>query len=736
MKEGLMEIDSDKDRKRLINEYRKILRYTNVKKGHPDQKLIRKAFDVAVEAHKGVIRKSGEPYIFHPVEVAQIVARDIGLGTTSVVCALLHDVVEDTDLTIQDMENLFGKTVARIIDGLTKIEEVFDQSTSIQAENFRKIILTLADDVRVVLIKIADRLHNMQTLVSMRKDKQLKIASETLYIYAPLAHRLGLYNIKSELEDLALKYKAPQLFNEISEKLRKTQAVRTRFINRFTYPIKNALNELGVEYKIKGRPKSVYSIYNKMRNKNIPFEEVYDVFAIRIIVKSDLEHEKALCWQIYSMITDFYQPNPDRLRDWISTPKDTGYESLHTTVMSPTGKWVEVQIRSERMDEVAEKGFAAHWKYKENDAKSSALDTWINRVREVLETQELNAEDFVDDFKLNLYAKEIFVFTPKGDIRSVPHKSTALDFAYEIHSELGDRCVGAKVNQKLVPISYQLNSGDQIEIVTSKAQTPSAEWLDFVVTAKAKSKIKTYLKENKKRVEKKGKELLKEELSKYDLSLTEENLNSLKNIYTVKTKYNLFYQAGLKKLNLRKIEQTPKAEGRLLHKLNKKGSSPSFDQIFELTRGAKKEPLVIGRKNKKLTYNLSTCCNPIPGDDIVGFIRKDGSINIHRVNCTNTVTLMSNYGYRVVRTKWDEHETVTFLTGINISGIDRNGIVNEITKLLSNEMDVNIKSLNFDGHDGIFEGSISMYVSHTNHLQNLSDKIKAIEGVMKVQRME
>lgn len=735
MTEQSLNIDIEKENKEIINEYRKLLRRTNLKKGDPDILLIRKAFDFAVEAHKDVRRKSGEPYIFHPIAVAQIVVEEIGLGTTSVVCALLHDVVEDTHLTIEDIDRLFGKKVAKIIDGLTKIEEVFDQSASLQAENFRKIILTLADDVRVILIKLADRLHNMRTLESMRKDKQLKIASETLYIYAPLAHRLGLYQIKSELEDLALKYKAPHLYSEIVEKLRKTKAVRTRFINRFNNPIKKALDGLNVQYVIKGRPKSVYSIWNKMRKQNIPFEQVYDVFAIRIIVDSLPENEKTDCWNIYSVITDFYQPNPDRLRDWISTPKANGYESLHTTVMSPTGKWVEVQIRTTRMDEIAERGYAAHWKYKEN-SKENALDTWIARVREVLENPELNAIDFVDDFKLNLFAKEIFAFTPKGDIRSLPHNATALDFAFEIHSELGRRCVGAKVNQKLVPISYQLNSGDQIEIITSKAQTPSEEWLGFVVTARAKTAIKAFLRIEKKKLELKGEKIIEEQLQKNKLLVNEENFRTLKSLFNTPSNSELFIEAAKKNLDLKSLKKARKQDGKLILKTQKRKSAQSLDAIVESTRGNKAQ-LVIGSKTKKLDYRISTCCNPIPGDEIVGFITKDGKITIHRVNCPNTVKMMSNYGYRVVRSKWDDDTgAISFLASIQITGIDRTGLVNEITKVISNEMNVNIRSLQFDGMDGVFEGKILVYVNDTSHLKNLREKIKAIQGVMKVNRIE
>jgi GTP pyrophosphokinase len=723
----------ESDKRLIVREYRKLLRSASMQDPE-DRKQVRKAFDIATEAHSGVRRKSGEPYILHPIAVAQICVSEIGLGPTSIVGALLHDVVEDTSMTIDDIEHLFGEKVAGIIDGLTKVEDLFDQPESLQAENFRKVLLTLADDVRVILIKLADRLHNMRTLGSMRKDKQLKIAAETLYIYAPLAHRLGLYNIKSELEDLSLSFKTPSLYHEIQSKLKKTKAVRTRFINRFTMPIKRELDKLGLSYEIKSRTKSIYSIYSKMRNKNIPFEEVYDVFAIRIIVDSPFDTEKTDCWKVYSIVTDFYQPNPDRLRDWISTPKANGYESLHTTVMSPTGKWVEVQIRSLRMDEIAEKGYAAHWKYKEQTHQESALDAWVGRIRELLENPETDAVDFVDDFKLNLFAKEIFAFTPKGDIKSLPHRATVLDFAYEIHTQLGHHCVGAKVNNRLVPASHQLESGDQVQIIRSKAQKPEAKWLETVTTAKAKSAIKTFLRSERKKVATQGDKILKEVFASLGITEREENIRILRGIFKLKSKTDLLFKIGSGEINRVSLEKLRVSKGKITYKAQKTNALKTLEEIVEATRG-KKDALVIGNQTK-LDYKLATCCNPIPGDDVMGFVTKDGSIYIHRINCPKTVPIMSNYGYRVVKAKWDSKESITFLAGLKLSGFDRTGLVNEITKVISAEMDVAMRSIAFESTDGLFEGTIMVYVTDTQHLKNLKEKISKIEGIMAVHRVE
>ena len=723
--------ETSEEEKKIAEAYQKLLKSARFSQNEEDMMRIQKAFDIANESHKGVHRKSGEAYIFHPLEVAQIVAGEIGLGTTSIVCALLHDVVEDTSLSIADIESYFGATEAKIIDGLTKIEAVFEQGNSVQAENFRKIILTLADDIRVVLIKLADRLHNMRTLGSMRKDKQLKIASETLYIYAPLAHRLGLYNLKSELEDLALKYKTPHVYSQIIEKLEKSKEVRTRFIEQITTPIKRALGEEGIKFRIIGRPKSVFSIYNKMREQKVPFEEVYDIFAIRIILSSDNHDEKALCWKVYSMVTDFYTPNPDRLRDWISTPRANGYESLHTTVMSPGGKWVEVQIRTERMDAIAERGLAAHWKYK--DKQSDAFDIWMQRIREVLENSSTNPVEFVDDFKLNLFAKEIFVFTPKGDIRSMPHHSTVLDFAYEIHSDLGDSCIGAKVSQRMVSIGHTLHSGDQVEIITSRAQTPKAEWLEFLVTSKAKAAVKSHLKLERKKIIAKGRSTLGKGMKKYGIRRTQKNFAILSLYYGVKTVEDMFYTIGVEDIHLNRLSRLKIEDGVIISRPRTKKVN-TIEEMAIKVRGQKRE-LVIGNQTD-VNYALATCCHPIPGDNVVGFITSKGIMEIHRVSCENTEKMLSNYAYRVVEAKWDTTETISFLSGIFIKGFDRKGIVNEITKIISNDMRVNIRSLNFTTDHGLFEGQITVYVNDTKHLKIVKEKIRAISGVSAVTRID
>lgn len=719
------------EEREIARAYRKLLESARYSQQEKDLLRIRKAFDIANESHKGVRRKSGEAYIFHPIEVAQIVAEEIGLGTTSIVCALLHDVVEDTSLSIKDIDTYFGHSEAKIIDGLTKIEAVFEKGDSAQAENFKKIILTLADDIRVVLIKLADRLHNMRTLGSMRKDKQLKIASETLYIYAPLAHRLGLYNIKSELEDLALKYKAPQVYNDISLKVEKSNAVRNRFISQFTNPIKKALKQEKIKFKIIGRPKSIYSIHTKMREQKVPFEEVYDIFAVRIILGSEEQDEKALCWKVYSMVTDFYTPNPDRLRDWISTPRANGYESLHTTVMSPGGKWVEIQIRTDRMDAVAERGLAAHWKYK--DKQSDAFDIWMQRIRDVLENSSTNPVEFVDDFKLNLFAKEIFVFTPKGDIRSMPHHSTVLDFAYDIHSDLGNSCIGAKVSQQMVSLGHTLHSGDQVEIITSRAQRPKAEWLEFLVTSKAKSAVKDHLKLERKKIIAKGKSTLGKALKKYGIKRSQKNFGILAQYYAVQKVEDMLYTIGIEDIHLNRISRL-KVEGGLIISRPRTKKTNTIEQIAHKIRGQKTE-MVLGNQTK-FNYALATCCHPIPGDNVVGFITKKGDMEIHRVSCENTEKMLANYAYRVVKAKWDSTETISFLAGINISGFDRKGIVNEITKIISNDMHVNIRSMTFSTDHGLFIGQIKVYVNDTGHLKSVKEKIRAIAGVSSVTRLD
>jgi guanosine-3',5'-bis(diphosphate) 3'-pyrophosphohydrolase len=730
-------INLEDEKKEILKRYRALLHACKRTLEKGDKLLIRKAFDISLEAHKNMRRKSGEPYIYHPIAVAHICAEEIGLGTTSVVCALLHDVVEDTDLTLEDIKGLFGEKEAKIIDGLTKISGVFDQSSSLQAENFRKMLLTLSDDVRVILIKLADRLHNMRTLESMKRDKQLKIASETLYLYAPLAHRLGLNAIKTELEDLGLKFTEPEVFEDIEKRLRDSEPERKKFISKFIVPIKEILEEQGLKAKIIGRPKSIYSINNKIKYKGVPFEEIYDLFAIRIIIDTPAESEKTDCWRVYSIVTDFYHPSPDRLRDWISTPKANGYESLHTTVMGPDGKWVEVQIRTIRMDELAEKGYAAHWKYKDS-ANESQLDDWIRKIREILESPEENAMEFLDDFKLNLFAEEIFAFTPKGEMKTLPIGATALDFAFDIHTKVGEKCIGAKVNHKLVPLSYKLKSGDQVEVLTSNKQTPKEDWLGYVVTARAKSKIKNALKEERRKIAEEGREMLQRKFNHLKIDFTVSNINELANYFKLQSSQELFYRVAVGNINLKHLKDFRQEQGKIVHKsgsIKKTDTAQSLEQMVTAARG-KSDMLVIGENLQKIDYKLSPCCTPIPGDDVFGFITINEGIKIHRVNCPNAIQLLSNYAYRVVKAKWTSQELISFLSGLKITGIDEVGLVNNITKIISNELNVNMRSISFDTNDGTFEGTVMVFVHDTNHLTELMKKLKKVNGVLSVSRID
>lgn len=732
------EIDTQEENKQIVAHYRKLLKYARPMLKEGDNLLIRKAFSMAMDAHKGMRRKSGEPYILHPIAVAQIAVEEIGLGTTSIIAALLHDVVEDTEIEIEDIRKEFGPKVAKIIDGLTKISGVFDKTTSQQAENFRKMLLTLSDDVRVILIKLADRLHNMRTLDSMARDKQLKIASETIYLYAPLAHRLGLYAIKSELEDLYLKYSDPNTYREVANNLAQTKAARNKFIRDFISPLEKELAKQKIVYTIKGRPKSIFSIWNKMRQSNVDFEHIYDLFAIRIIVDTEQENEKAICWQVYSIVTDYYKPNPDRLRDWISTPRSNGYESLHTTVMSKTGQWVEVQIRSSRMDEIAEKGYAAHWKYKENSAANKeerGLELWINKVRDLLQRNDLSAIDFVDEFKSNLFTEEVFVFTPKGELKVLPAGSTALDFAFEIHTHIGAHCLGAKVNQKLVPLSYVLNNGDQIEIITSSKQKPSEDWLKFVVTTKAKTKIKDWLKEEKKRIADDGKEIVHRKLKHLKMEMSHDVMNKLLAYYKEKYSLDFYYKVAKEIIDPKDIRsaleydplQTTEPRKDTFQDLKNK-------EIKISTDSNKKEMLLIGEGLDKIDYTLSKCCNPIPGDQVFGFVTVSEGIKIHRTTCPNAAELLANYGYRILKAKWTDGHELAFLAGLKLKGSDRVGMLNNITRVISNELKVNIRSLNIDTEDGIFDATIMLFVHDTKQLDKLMRKLQMIPGVLNVSR--
>ncbi|MBU1721005.1 MAG: bifunctional (p)ppGpp synthetase/guanosine-3',5'-bis(diphosphate) 3'-pyrophosphohydrolase [Bacteroidetes bacterium] len=729
----------------IEKEFEEILRVCTRARTKENKELIRKAFDLANEAHAAMRRRSGEPYIIHPIEVAKIVAGEIGLGTKSVVSALLHDVVEDTEYTLEDIERLFGDKIASIIDGLTKISLVFDEGSSLQAENFRKMLMTLSDDVRVILIKLADRLHNMRTLESLPQHKQMKIASETLFLYAPLAHRLGLYAIKTELEDLSLKHQHPLIYNDILQKVRDSEKKRLSYINKFTLPIINQLNEAGIKYSVTVRPKSIFSIWNKMQVKNVPFEEIYDIFAIRIIFDPQPKiPEKTQCWNIYSIITDIYQPNPDRLRDWVSTPKANGYEALHTTVMGPEGRWVEIQIRTHRMDEIAERGYAAHWKYKGEGSEEGELDRWIKRIRELLENPESNALEFLDEFKMNLYSSEIFVFTPKGLLKRLPKGATALDFAYEIHSEVGNLAIGAKVNHRLQPLSFKLKSGDQVEVLTSDKQKPQRDWLDFVITAKAKTNIKDAFKEERKIHLNEGKRILEEKLREQDLAPTSITVRKLMNGYGIRSKDELYINIGSGVIDLDDLRKV------LKKKTKNKWIRYWQLQLSKTTRRKKKDDSHSGGalkidKTKTILlqenmdhdeYKIARCCNPIPGDDVIGYLDVNDTILIHKKKCPNAIKLSSSFGDKIVTAKWTTHKVLSFLARIQLSGIDKIGIVNNVTNIISKELDVNIRSIYFESNDGVFEGEIDIYVHNTDDLDNLIHDLKKITGVNKVTRIE
>jgi len=730
----------EEENKEIAKRYRAMLRITYQTLSKKDKLQIRKAFETAVDAHKDQRRKSGEPYIFHPIAVAKIVANEIGLGATSIMCALLHDVVEDSDdYTFDDIERLFGETVARIVNGLTKISRLkSDQKVSIQAENFRKMLLTLNDDVRVILIKIADRLHNMQTMDAMPQQKQVKIASETLYIYAPLAHRLGLYNIKSELEDLGLKYTEPEVYNDILIKIKESKEDQNKYIKEFADSIKNSLDKESFGYAIKGRPKSIYSIRRKMRNQNVTFDEVYDKFAIRIVYSSELPEEKFNAWKIYSIVTDSFNPNPNRLRDWISQPKSTGYESLHITVMGPKGRWIEVQIRSERMDEIAEKGYAAHFKYKHGKEIESGLESWLNKLKETLENPDVNAVDFVEQFKLNLYAKEIYIFTPNGDIKSLPKGATPIDFAFAIHTEVGMKCRGARVNGKLVPLGYELKSGDQVEIITSNAQKPKLSWLDIVKTARAKSKIKTILKEEQKQIANEGKEVLERKLRHLKITLNEKSINELVSYFKLKTSHDLFYRFGNGSIDNQQLKNFVSQRSNAFYsffrnRIKRNKNDELATKHDEVTN--KYDLLVFGKDEEKLDYKLAQCCSPIPGDRVFGFVTVSDGIKIHKQNCPNAISMQSQFAYRIMAAKWIDSSQQEYKVLLKLTGIDNEGLVNKVTQIISNNMHVSIHSLNISSEEGVFEGKIIVGIKNNDQLKKLIDRLKKVEGIDKVIRL-
>ncbi|MBZ9778141.1 RelA/SpoT family protein [Psychroflexus sp. CAK8W] len=730
----------EQESKEITKEYKKLLRISYRTLSNKDKKLIRKAFETAVEAHKDQRRKSGEAYIFHPIAVAKIVAYEIGLDATSIASALLHDVVEDTRYSLSDIERMFGEVVARIVDGLTKISSLKkDGDISMQAENFRKMLLTLNDDIRVIIIKIADRLHNMQTMDAMRPDKQVKIASETLYIYAPLAHRIGLYNIKTELEDLSLKYTEPEVYNDILGKIKESKEEQDQYIKDFSKILSTALEKEDINFEIKGRPKSIYSIRKKIVNQNISFDEIYDKFALRIIYESNPENEKFLAWKIYSIVTDYFRPNPTRLRDWISSPKTTGYEALHITVMGPKGKWVEVQIRSERMNEIAEKGYAAHYKYKHKDEAQDeqGLDLWLNRLQEALENNEMNAVDFVEQFKLNLYSKEIFVFTPQGDLKSLPKGATVLDFAFSIHTDIGYQTRGAKVNGKIVALSRVLKSGDQVEIITSSNAKPTKNWLDYATTARARTKIKSALREKRKLIAAEGKEILRRKLKSQRISLNERTVNEMVVFFKLKTSLDLFYRVGIGTIDNKQIKDYASSRSNALVSFfkNKIRRSPTKDTTQEEEDVTSNyDQLVFGDDEQKLDYKLAACCNPIPGDEVFGFTTIKEGIKVHKKNCPNAIQLQSNYAYRILKAKWIDSSQEEFSATIRLTGIDDLGLVSIITNEISKNLHVNILSIAFSSNDGIFEGKLVVKVKNNSILTTLIERLKKIDGIDKVKR--
>ncbi len=718
----------------IVRLYRDLLKTLKPKLKPGDKVLLRTAFTMAADAHKTMRRKSGEPYITHPIAVAKICVEEIGLGVRSTICALLHDTVEDTEITLEDIQREFGTEIAKIVDGLTKIGTITDQSASIQADNFKKILLTLTDDPRVIIIKLADRLHNMRTMDSMKPDKQLKISSETVYVYAPLAHRMGLYNIKTEMEDLSMKYLEPDTYKEIAKKLNETKKERAKFINDFIRPIKEKLSRMELKFDIYGRPKSIHSIWNKIKKKGVPFEEVYDLFAIRIILDTQPEKEKEDCWKIYSVITDEYKPSTERLRDWISAPKSNGYEALHATVMSADGKWVEVQIRTKRMNEIAERGLAAHFKYKEG-GQEDRFDHWFGKIREALANSDQNSVDLLQDFKTSFLAEDIYAFTPKGEVKMMPIGSSALDFAYAIHTRVGDTCIGAKVNHKLVPLGTKLRSGDQVEIITSNKQKPKEDWLELVITSKARTKIKDRLKEEKRTVADDGKYLLQRKLESLGAVYMESNINELVNYYKTNSSLELFYQIAVKTIDLKDLKEF-KVLGQQIEA--PKPLKPTAEPEEHKTYTPKKdtELIIFGESSDKFQYTLANCCKPIPGDDVFGFISTAEGLKIHRTNCPNATRLLSQYAHRVIKTKWAKHKEVAFLTGLKIIGMDDVGVVNKITNIISGDLKINISGLSIDSTDGLFEGKIKIFVHDKDELTELIQRLKALQGIQSVERIE
>ena len=730
-------LDEEQEKKEIVRKYRALSRALRPKIKKGDKELLRTAFEMAANAHKTMRRKSGEPYIFHPIAVAMICVDEIGLGVRSTICALLHDTVEDTDITLDDVKSEFGNEIAKIVDGLTKISTVMDTNSSQQAENFKKILLTLTDDPRVILIKLADRLHNMRTLDSMKQEKQLKIASETIWVYAPLAHRMGLYNIKTELEDLSMKYLEADTYKEIAKKLAETKRERTKYINEFIRPLKDKLTNAGFQFEIYGRPKSIHSIWNKIKKKGVSFEEVYDLFAIRVLLDAPIEKEKEECWQVYSLITDEYLPSPERLRDWLSNPKSNGYEALHTTVMGPHGKWVEVQIRTKRMNEIAEKGLAAHFKYKEGSQNEDRFDTWFMQIREALSNQDETGVDFLQDFKTSFLAEEIYVYTPKGEVKMLPTNSSALDFAFYIHTAIGSKCIGAKVNHKLVPISHKLRSGDQIEIITSNKQKPTEDWLNSVVTAKAKNSIKDSLREEKKTIAEEGKYTLQRKLEGIGAVYNPYNIDQVMHYYKLHSHLDLLYRIATKNIDLKELK--------LFQVIGDKIEAPKplvvpnehvQEQPAKQIPKKDSELIIFGESSDQIKYTLAKCCNPIPGDDVFGFVSTGKGLIIHRTTCPNATQLLANYGHRVVKTKWAKNKEISFLTGLSIIGLDDVGVVNKITNIISGELKINIAAITIESKEGMFKGTIKVFVHDKDELAELVDRIKSLNGIQQVNRFD
>lgn len=733
-----MVYDLEKENKEILARYKDLITNTYRTLDEDNNKLIRKAFDIALDAHKDQRRKTGEPYIYHPIEVAKIVANELGLGATSIACALLHDVIEDSDYTYEDIEKIFNKKIADIVNGLTKISVMNNQNISIQSENYRKLLLTLSEDFRVILIKIADRLHNMRTLESMRPDKQKKIASETAYIYAPLAHRLGFYNIKSELEDLSLKYNMPDIYEEIRSKLNLARDSREQYVKEFIHDVSEKLKEEELEVKIKGRAKAISSIYRKMLKQNVSFEEVYDNYAIRIIYRSDAKNEKFLAWKIYSIVTDLYHSNPSRMRDWISRPRSTGYESLHLTVLGPDNKWIEVQIRSERMDEIAEKGVAAHYKYKEGFRQNSDdknFEQWVVQIRDVIENQQsLSTTELLDNIKLNLYSKEVFVFTPKGEIKILPVGSTALDFAFSVHTDLGMTCLGAKINGKLVPISYVLQNGDQIDILSSQNQKPKLDWLDIVVTARAKTRIKNALNSEKNQRVAEGKEIFQRKLKNTKINFSEEEVNNIQKFFNLKTSQELFlkfYDGSLDISDLKKYTDSKTIFKTFLQRFRKTSPKTNYVEVPESDLNL----IVFGKDEEKLNHSFAKCCTVIPGDKIFGFITINEGIKVHNDACPNAINLRANYDYRIMPAKWVNAERFTSRVKIEIRGIDRMGMINDISSVISNNMAIDMRSFSLESNDGIFIGNITLEVKNKDQLEETLKQLKSIQGIDQIKRL-